>query len=1281
MTLAALLILVALVVGVGREAVKEVERFHQPIEQWLSTQTGLQVRFSRVDGEWTRASPELHFSQLVVSDPLSVNSRPLLADLFSVRVSLGTSLVSGAPRLKVKLEGADVRLERCDDAFCLMGRRLQSKTTSAPQNPFAFLLAKPRLSILHSRVVVDGLYEQPTEASISELKLVWDHERALLDGNARLHGPDDMQVTLKGALDVSPRNGGNVHGVTYLKLSQGLLPKWIPASLSDTIPLHLQGAQGDTELWLTWFDNALASSTLRFDLHDVALFPDRDQRQVVDRVAGIAHWQGQINDFWQLGLRDLTIEYGQIKWRPAKLQLNAVHDANENRWNYSLALEDFSFDSGLRPVLDLVPENSLREILQTLQPTGRLQDVYVKIQHDPQGWALVQAQGLLREYSQHPMKWIPGLNNAGGGFLLEGKQVWLDFDEKALTLDYPAIFREPLQLNRVQGSLGIRWGDDGIFVRSSPLLVDTPYGETVTRMSLALPSESTGIAPSLALQSTLRNVAAEHASLYLPAGILSPSLLGWLDGAIQGGRLKQGDIIVNGPLHRPDQDGARSVLLGFQVEAGKLQFLPEWKEPIQQLDADVIVENGVVQATAKAGEYYGLSLENSRVWTQREGDITHLHVTTEAAGEAGKCLNLLRESPLGETLRAPLGDMTITGPVSAQFQLDAPLTTKPVLQGQVNVSLPGGELNWPSQRLNVSSLDLNLVYDLQRGLNSKKLAGNLLGRRVSGRLYQQTDQRERIVRLDLQGTAQMDSLRQWLDIPQLSLAKGTAPYALHLQLRPVSSRNASGFFVTSSLNGVEFDLPSPFGKTAAETREFMFQQQWQADLRSSRIEYADAGTVVWELQNGRFQRGAVRLGSGEPRYSARSPWALTGALNAFRWEEWAPFIERMRSSQNSMASDEGLAGLKAFGDSSLTVAHINVDDTDFGPLQFTTSADVNMVTVGVSGERLRGQIGLPLTYLSAPGKRSAETPVAVYVQKLVLPVPSDQEAAPVIKEADSLPPPASIDPRLLPNTHLRIDQLSIGDTDMGRYSATLQATSAGVKSDDLRFGLRQVDFSGNLQWEQHDGQALTRFTGKGMAKNAADVLAEWGYTPSLDSESAMLTGDVQWVGAPYQFKLARTQGQIQAHITNGHFLKVSNNAAGRVWGLLNFQTWLSRLQLRFSDLSDSDMPFKDIHGQFGLANNSVQVDRLRIDSPALKMKMEGVVDLREENLDMQWHVTVPVTRNLMLPAAMVGGLPGAATAYVLDKVLASQLDKLTTLTYDVTGTFEEPKVTLRTPLN
>ena len=53
-----------------------------------------------------------------------------------------------------------------------------------------------------------------------------------------------------------------------------------------------------------------------------------------------------------------------------------------------------------------------------------------------------------------------GLEYAGGGFLLEGKQVWLDFDEKALTLDYPPFFASRCNLiafRVLRNSLGRRW--------------------------------------------------------------------------------------------------------------------------------------------------------------------------------------------------------------------------------------------------------------------------------------------------------------------------------------------------------------------------------------------------------------------------------------------------------------------------------------------------------------------------------------------------------------------------------------------------------------------------------------------------------------------------------------------------------------------------------------------------------------------------------------------------------------------------------------------------------
>ena len=61
-------------------------------------------------------------------------------------------------------------------------------------------------------------------------------------------------------------------------------------------------------------------------------------------------------------------------------------------------------------------------------------------------------------------------------------------------------------------------------------------------------------------------------------------------------------------------------------------------------------------------------------------------------------------------------------------------------------------------------------------------------------------------------------------------------------------------------------------------------------------------------------------------------------------------------------------------------------------------------------------------------------------------------------------------------------------------------------------------------------------------------------------------------------------------------------------------------------------------GNSGWQNNSASRP-VRIDSPA-ENEMEGVVDLREENLDMQWHVTVPVTRENPTFTASGGWITG-----------------------------------------
>ena len=148
-------------------------------------------------------------------------------------------------------------------------------------------------------------------------------------------------------------------------------------------------------------------------------------------------------------------------------------------------------------------------------------------------------------------------------------------------------------------------------------------------------------------------------------------------------------------------------------------------------------------------------------------------------------------------------------------------------------------------------------------------------------------------------------------------------------------------------------------------------------------------------------------------------------------------------------------------------------------------------------------------------------------------------------------------------------------------------------------------------------------------------------------------------------------------IKDGHFLNVNSGAVDKVWGALNFQTLLKRLRLNFSDLSSDDLTFEEIDGALRLHNKVLTVDKMEIDSPAVGIALKGDVLLAQERLALKLDVAIPVTRNLVLPAAAVGGLPAAATAYVIEKMLGKQLDKLTTVKYIVEGTFDNPEIKVK----
>jgi len=223
--------------------------------------------------------------------------------------------------------------------------------------------------------------------------------------------------------------------------------------------------------------------------------------------------------------------------------------------------------------------------------------------------------------------------------------------------------------------------------------------------------------------------------------------------------------------------------------------------------------------------------------------------------------------------------------------------------------------------------------------------------------------------------------------------------------------------------------------------------------------------------------------------------------------------------------------------------------------------------------------------------------------------------------------------------------------------------------------LKEMDFFGVGQWiRTTNGMITTSIKGEAKAKNIFDVIKAWGVEPSMDSKRASAVIDANWQGAPFEFDLLTANASMSMKIRDGHFLNVNSGAVDKVWGALNFQTIMKRLQLNFNDLSSNDLTFSDIDGEMQLKDQVLTIKNMVVDTPAVDLALKGDLLLGKKELDMTLGVTIPVTRNLVLPAAAVGGLPAAATAYVIEKVLGDQLNKLTTIEYDVIGSFGEPEV-------
>ncbi|HEY4555664.1 MAG TPA: hypothetical protein VIG68_04435, partial [Lysobacter sp.] len=149
-SVAVVLILVAVVLGVANQLLPLADRHPDKVAHWLSERAGRPVAFDRVRTDWTRRGPLLRLENLRIGEgpqPLRIGDAEML-------VSLYAGLLPGHALSELRLRGLDLTLERGDDGRWQVRGLPGQADAPTGDDPLAALEGLGELQIIGGRLTV-----------------------------------------------------------------------------------------------------------------------------------------------------------------------------------------------------------------------------------------------------------------------------------------------------------------------------------------------------------------------------------------------------------------------------------------------------------------------------------------------------------------------------------------------------------------------------------------------------------------------------------------------------------------------------------------------------------------------------------------------------------------------------------------------------------------------------------------------------------------------------------------------------------------------------------------------------------------------------------------------------------------------------------------------------------------------------------------------------------------------------------------------------------------------
>ncbi|WP_298634676.1 AsmA-like C-terminal region-containing protein [uncultured Umboniibacter sp.] len=1256
-TLLSLLVVSAVVISLARELAPNAYKYRAEFDSYLSRVTGLEVNSDAISAGWHGLAPEVEVQGVRVVD----RNGDIIATLERVflQIDLLSSLWNGALTTRSgEIVGLNFSLRQRENGLWFSsGSAGATEGTDVKQ--FLDSLFRTNSLILRNstvKLITRNDVELPlviAEANIQSRRSAHSIEAQLLVGRLA------RQVQFLAEFEGLPWST-KFDGEAYLDIRNQVIDDDVKALalesrlFSGELNLSKDLAIGG-QLWATWDSIDQVQAQGEISLSYVPLPSTWEQFKLHSVRTGLAiQWDGQ-------RVSRLLLENAEFQLNDTAYTLPTILIEGELTGPQAFLQFDIPYLdlAGTSDAIAKLPDSGLTEVFATLSPVGTLRDLSVKVPFSSPNDTAISAQ--LDGVNLEAWGGAPAVTNLSGELVAGALNGYIDIQATDLTMAFPTIYHGGFETDQTSGR--VYWqvdpSSDRVQVGANNLQMLGPMGVMSGAFYLdGLTKPVEDVKSKLTLQIGLDHSQVVWHETLVPF-IVSPGLRDWLDSALVAGDIAEADFVMLTEI-----DGACSTCTALQLKVDAqnttLNYLDDWPA-IEALNGRVIVNNDQVTAEIEPLSYLGGTVVVEKLFLAPNNQgVMELEVDAITTGESGDIIQSFQQTPVWSNIESTLGSWGFAGEVDAEIKLSSELSPGVIPQILINAELNGVDMIMDDVGLSIASLTGHVESDLYR-LESTNLEGVFYSDPLSINLSGNLDD----LSLGFNTKASMTEIADWIGQPLDLIGVGTTDFTGSFSLRKDAPPRV---IFQSNLAGVAIDLPDRWSKTASEETPLRVTIPFYQNGFTVEIDYRDDFHGKLEVVGGALTKSSISLGKLDSEFhEPRTDIWLSAELD---YLDPNRFLDWFSRKQTTFGSDSDVVSGLTFGAAVRTNQLRLSDDILLTAVEGVATRQTNAWKFDASANEFSGGVRiadgdepweLNLDYLNLPGVNAGST--------------SDQE--------QGSKPISAMELRRLPELNVRVDGLSVGGNDLGRWQFRTRNIDDGFRLENIigQYGSLSVEPAAEeslwVEWRERENSTSTALNLRMVTNSFEQLRTEMDWKIPIKAEQAELALRASWHGNPLEFDLLAAAADVDFNLKRGRLETSSASTdAMRLFNLFNFNTWARRLQLDFSDLEKGGISFDELSGRFILDSGHLSVvTPVELDSPSSRFVMTGTADLNRNTVDSRLNITLPVGNNVAWITAIAVSLPAAAGVFLASQLFEGQVDQLSTLSYKVDGSIDDPNVT------